>query len=282
MAAQEAALAQVEATLPPLRKALQQNRDLLTALLGSYAGQQEPRETFMLEDLRLPIDLPLSVPSQLIQQRPDVRAAQETLHSASAQIGVATANLLPNFTINGNAGYMSTALATLLSPPNAFWLVAGNVTQTLFDGGSLLHTLRGTYATYDAAAWTYKDTVVTAVQNVADALRAIQNDADALKAARDFERAAKINLDLARQQVETGNANILLLLTSQQQYLQALIAVVMARAARLSDTAALFQALGGGWWNRIEPPTEKILSVGTGQAARLIEAPTLMDTYHFY
>ena len=124
--------------------------------------------------------------------------------------------------------------------------------------------------------------MVTAVQNVADALRAIQNDADALKAARDFERAAKINLDLARQQVETGNANILLLLTSQQQYLQALIAVVMARAARLSDTAALFQALGGGWWNRIEPPTEKILSVGTGQAARLIEAPTLMDTYHFY
>jgi outer membrane protein TolC len=170
----------------------------------------------------------------------------------------------------------------LLAPQNAFWTVAGNVTQTLFDGGSLLHTLRGSYATYDAAAWTYKETVVTAVQNVADALRAIQNDADALKAARDFERAAKISLDLARQQVEAGNANILLLLTSQQQYLQALTAVVIARAARLSDTAALFQALGGGWWNRVAPPTERILNVGTGQAATLVDAPTLMDIYHQY
>jgi len=282
VAAQEAALAQVEATLPPLRKQLQQNRDLLTALLGNYAGQQEPRETFKLEDFSLPVELPLSLPSKLIEQRPDVRAAQETLHSAGAQIGVATANMLPNFTMNGNAGYLSTALATLLSPQNAFWTVAGNVTQTLFDGGSLLHTLRGNYATYDAAAWTYKETVVTAVQNVADALRAIQNDADALKAARDFERAAKISLDLARQQVDAGNANILLLLTAQQQYLTALNGVVIARASRLSDTAALFQALGGGWWNRVEPPTERILNVGTGQAATLVDAPTLMDIYHQY
>jgi len=154
VAVQEAALAQVEATLPPLRKQLQQNRNLLTALLGNYAGQQEPHETFKLEDFTLPAELPLSLPSKLIEQRPDVRAAQETLHSASAQIGVATANMLPNFTINGNAGYMSTTLATLLSPQNAFFTVAGNVTQTLFDGASLLHTLRGTYATYDAAAWT--------------------------------------------------------------------------------------------------------------------------------
>jgi NodT family efflux transporter outer membrane factor (OMF) lipoprotein len=282
VAAQEAALAQVEALLPPLRKQLQQNRDLLTALLGNYAGQQEPRETFKLDDFRLPVDLPLSLPSKLIEQRPDVRAAEETLHSASAQIGVATANMLPNFTINGNAGFSSTTLATFLSPMNGTWLVAGNITQTLFDGGSLLHTLRGSYATYDAAAWTYKETVVAAVQNVADAIRAIQNDADALKAARDFERAAKISLDLARQQVQAGNANILLLLTAQQQYLQALTAVVVARASRLSDTAALFQALGGGWWNRVEPPTERILNVGTDEAATLVDGPTLMDKYGLY
>jgi NodT family efflux transporter outer membrane factor (OMF) lipoprotein len=283
VALQEAALAQVEATLPPLRKQLQQNRNLLTALIGNYAGQEEPRETFKLDDFSLPVDLPLSVPSKLIEQRPDVRQAQETLHSASAEIGVATANMLPSFTIDSNAaGYASTTLATLLSGGNAFWFLAGNVTQTVFDAGSLLHTLRGSYATFDAAAWTYKDTVVTAVQNVADAIRAIQNDADALKAARDFERAAKISFDLARQQVEAGNANILFVLTAQQTYLNALNQVVVARAARLSDTAALFQALGGGWWNRVEPPTERILNVGTGQAATLVDGPTLMDIYGLY
>jgi NodT family efflux transporter outer membrane factor (OMF) lipoprotein len=283
VALQEAALAQVEATLPPLRKQLQQNRNLLTALIGNYAGQEEPQESFKLADFSLPVDLPLSLPSKLIEQRPDVRQAQETLHSASAQIGVATANMLPSFTIDSNsAGFASTTLATLLSPSNAFWNLAGNVTQTIFDAGTLLHTLRGNYATFDAAAWTYKDTVVTAVQNVADAIRAIQNDADALKAARDFERAAKVSFDLARQQVEAGNANILFLLTAQQTYLNALNQVVVARAARLSDTAALFQALGGGWWNRVEPPTERILNVGTGQAATLVDGPTLMDIYGLY
>jgi len=270
VALQEAALAQIEATLPPLRKALQQNRDLLSALVGVYSSQ-EPREIFKLADLTLPIDLPVSLPSQLIEQRPDVRAAQEQLHSASAQVGVAVANMLPQFTINGNAGYMNTILAGLISPANAFWTIGANVTQTVFDGGILLHNLRGAQATYDAAGWSYRSTVVGAVQNVADALRAVQNDADALKAARDFERAAKISFDLARQQMETGYANILVLLTAQTTYLSAVLAVVQARAARLSDTVALYQALGGGWWNRVEPPTEKILNVGTDQAATLVD-----------
>jgi NodT family efflux transporter outer membrane factor (OMF) lipoprotein len=214
----------------------------------------------------------VSLPSQLIEQRPDVRAAEAQLHSASALVGVATANMLPNFTINANGGYTNTALAGLFSPASLFWLLAGNVTQTIFDGGILLHQLRGAQATYDQAAWLYKAAVIGALQNVADALRALQNDADALKAARDFERAAKISFDLARQQMETGNANILLLLTAQSTYLQAVIQVAQARASRLSDTAALFQALGGGWWNRVEPPTEKILDVGTGQAPTLINA----------
>jgi outer membrane protein TolC len=208
----------------------------------------------------------------MIEQRPDVRAAEEQLHSASAEIGVATANMLPNFTINANAGYINTVLAGLLSPANAFWTISGNATQTLFDGGTLLHLLRGAQATYDAAAWSYRGTVVGAVQNIADSLRAIQNDADGLKAARDFERAAKISFDLSQQQMQTGYANILVLLTAQQTYLQAVIQVVQARAARLSDTAALFQALGGGWWNRTTPPTEKILDVSTGQAATLVDA----------
>ena len=269
VALQEAALAQVVATLPPLRKALQQNRDLLSALIGVYPSQ-EPRETFKLENLQLPDDLPLSLPSQLVEQRPDVRAAEEQLHSASAQIGVATANILPNFTINGNVGYMNTALVGLLSPANEFWLLAGNATQTVFDAGTLFHQLQGAKDTYNAAAWSYRSTVIGAVQNVADSLRAIQNDADELKAARDFERAAKISFDLAHQQMETGYANILILLTAQSTYLQAVIQVVQARAARLSDTAALFQALGGGWWNRLEPPPEKVLNVGTGDAETVV------------
>jgi outer membrane protein TolC len=194
------------------------------------------------------------------------------LHSASAQIGVATANMLPNFTISANGGYINTALAGLISPQNLFWSLAGNATQTVFDAGTLLHMLRGAQATYDSAAWTYKGTVVGAVQNVTDTLRALQNDADGLKAARDFERAAKVSFDLARQQMETGNANVLLLLTAQQTYLQAVIQVVQAQAVRLSDTAALFQALGGGWWNRVDPPTEKILDVATDKAATLVDA----------
>jgi len=270
VALQEAALAQVEATLPPLAKALQQNRDLISALAGVYTSQ-EPRETFKLADLQLPLDLPVSLPSKMIEQRPDVRAAQEQLHSASAQVGVAVANMLPQFTINGNAGYMNTILAGLISPANLFWTIGGSVTQTVFDGGILLHNLRGAQATYDAAAWSYRNTVVGAVQNVTDSLRAVQNDADALKAARDFERAAKVSFDLAQQQMQTGYANILILLTAQQTYLQAVLQVVQARAARLSDTVALYQALGGGWWNRVEPPTEKILNVGTDQAATLVD-----------
>jgi NodT family efflux transporter outer membrane factor (OMF) lipoprotein len=265
VALQEAALAQVAATLPPLRKALQQNRNLLSALAGVFPSE-EPREIFKLENLHLPVDLPVSLPSQLIEQRPDIRASQELLHSASAQIGVATANLLPNFTITGNIGYINTALAGLLAPQNLAWLAAGEIAQTIFDGGTLLHQLQEAKDTYNAAAWSYRGTMIAAVQNVTDSLRALQNDADALKAARDFERAAKISFDLARQQMQTGNANVLILLTAQQTYLQAVIQVVQARSARLSDTVALYQALGGGWWNRVEPPPEKVLNVGTGQA----------------
>jgi NodT family efflux transporter outer membrane factor (OMF) lipoprotein len=270
VAAQEAALAQVQATLPPLQKQLAVIRDLLTALLGRYPSE-EPFQTFTLASLQLPQDLPVSLPSQLIEQRPDVRLAQEQMHSASALVGVATANMLPNFTINANGGYTALTLASLLHPFNAFWLLSGNATQTIFDAGSLLHLRREAEATYDQTAWTYRSVLIGALQNVADSLHALQYDADALRAARDFERAAKISFDLARQQMETGNANVLLLLFAQQTYLQAVITVVQARANRLSDTAALFQALGGGWWTRVEPPTEKILEVGSGTAFTLID-----------
>jgi NodT family efflux transporter outer membrane factor (OMF) lipoprotein len=270
LAAQEAALAQARATLPPLRKALAQQHDLIAALVGAYPSDM-PRENFKLADLRLPVDLPVSVPSQLIQQRPDVRAAEEQLHSASALVGVATANTLPTFTITAEGGFMNTALAHLLAPQNLFWDIAGNATQTVFDAGTLWHQLEGAKDTYNAAAWTYRGTVIGAVQNVADALRALQNDADALRAARDFERAAKTSYDLANQQMQSGNANVLLFLNAEQGYLQATLQVVQAQAARLSDTAALFAALGGGWWNREAPPVEKVLDVGTGTSDVIVD-----------
>lgn len=265
VAAQQAALAQAKATLPPLRKALAQQHDLLAALSGGFPSDA-PGETFRLPDLHLPADLPVSLPSQLIEQRPDVRAAEEQLHSASAQIGVATANTLPTFTINANGGFINTALPHLLAPQNLFWELAGNATQTVFDAGTLWHQLQGAKDTYQAAAWTYRSAVVGAVQNVADALRALQSDADALRAASDFQRAAKHSLDLASQQLQSGNANVLLILNAQQAYLQATLQVVQAQAARLSDTAALFAALGGGWWNRPAPLPEQTFNTTTGQA----------------
>ena len=272
VAVQEAALAQAKATLPPLRKALAQQRDLLAALAGGFPSEG-PQQTFRLADLHLPANLPVSLPSQLIEQRPDVRAAEAQLHAASAQIGVATANMLPSFTINANAGFMSTAIADLLVPQNMFWTVAGNATQTIFDAGTLLHLREEAKETYQAAAWTYRGTVVTAVQNVADSLRALQSDADALRAATEFERAANISFGQARRQLEAGKANTLLLLTAEQTYLQATLQVVQARAARLADTAALFQALGGGWWNRAEPYQAQVVDVSTGETHAIAEPP---------
>jgi NodT family efflux transporter outer membrane factor (OMF) lipoprotein len=266
VAAQEAALAQVQATLPPLRKALAIQRDLISALAGRLPSQ-EPPETFRLVDLRMPTDLPVSLPAELVKQRPDVRSAEEQLHSASANIGVAVANMLPSLTLSAGRGYSSTDLGSLFSGPAVFWNIAGNATQPLFDGFNLLHTERASAALYEQAAWNYRTTVIGAFQNVADSLRAIQNDADALKAARDFEKAAKVSLDLAQQQMQTGNANVLLLLNAQVTYESAVIQLVTAQANRVIDTAALYQALGGGWWNRVQPPApEQKLDVASGQS----------------
>ena len=254
VAVQEAQLAQTEATLPPLQKQLALQRDLLAALAGRYPSE-EPPEKFMLSAFQLPRDLPVSLPSKLVEQRPDVRSSEDLMHAASAQIGVAVASMLPNFTVNGTAGVTAPALANLanyLSPANEFFFLAGNATQTVFDGFTLLHQKRAAEAAFDQAAAQYRVTVISSLQNVADTLRALQGDANSLKAAAEFERAAKISFDLVRQQFETGYANIILLLNAQQTYLQARIAVIQARANRLADTVALFQALGGGWWNREE------------------------------
>ena len=261
VAVQEAALAQIAATLPPLRKALAQQRDLLAALSGRYPNE-EPSARFTLAKLRLPRDLPVSLPSRLVAQRPDVRSSEELLHSAAAQVGVTIATALPNITLNANPGYVGTQLPGLISPQNLFWSVTGSATQTIFDAGTLLHQKRAAEAAYDQAGASYRSTVITALQNVADALRAIEQDAHAVKTAVEFERASRASLDLITQQYNDGLINILLQLQAQQSWLQARLTVVQAQAARLSDTVALFQALGGGWWNR--PPDSPTAPIYVG------------------
>ena len=249
VAAQESALAQVKQVLPSLQKQLEQNRNLLTALAGSFAGD-DTLERFELAALHLPEDLPVSLPSKLVEQRPDVRAAEAQMHSASADIGVAIASRLPQFTISAAYGGTSTTFTQMFANRNPFWSVVGDVAQTIFAGGILLHRQRAAEAAFEQAAAQYRSTVITAFQNVADTLYALQADAESLQAAVLAERAARRTLDLTLKQQELGYINYLALLSAQQAYQQALITRVQAQASRFADTAALFQALGGGWWNR--------------------------------
>jgi len=253
VAAQESQLAQVVATLPPLLKQLAQQRDLLAVLSGGFPNQ-DLIEKFELSSLQLPQELPVSLSSQLVEQRPDVRQAEENLHSASAQIGIAVANRLPNFALTADAGGMAVVLGRLFSGGSGFWDIGAGVTQPIFHGGTLLHRERAARAAYTQAAEQYRSTVLTAFQNVADTLNALQQDADALKAAAAAKDASSVTLDLARKQYQSGYVSYLALLSAEQAYLQAVINLVQAQANRYADTAALFQALGGGWWNRSDVP----------------------------
>jgi NodT family efflux transporter outer membrane factor (OMF) lipoprotein len=249
VAVQEATLAQAQASLPPLQKQLAEQRDLLAALAGRFPSE-EPAEKFELAGLRLPQDLPVSLPAKLVQQRPDVGAAEAQLHSASAEIGVAIANTLPNVTLSANGGYAANVISRFFGPGTSYWAIAASLTQPIFEGGTLLHRTRAARAAYEEAAAQYRSTVIAACQNVADALRAVQSDANALTAAVAAERAAATTLNITRRQLELGQVAYLLFINAENTYEQAVISLVQARAARYADTAALFQALGGGWWNR--------------------------------
>ena len=246
---QEAQLAQSRATLPPLQKQLAQTRNQITALAGQLPSH-ETRKTFNLDSMHLPRDLPISLPSKLIEQRPDVRAAETQLHAASAEIGIATANRLPQFTITAELGTAATGFTNMFAPGTGAWSIAGGITQTLFDAGALLHRKRAAVAGFEQTAAQYRSTVIKACQNVADTLRALQSDADALVAQASAERAAFASLDLARRQYQLGAIDYLTLLNAQRTWQQARIDRVQAEANRYADTAALFQALGGGWWHR--------------------------------
>jgi NodT family efflux transporter outer membrane factor (OMF) lipoprotein len=245
---QQAAEAQTAATLPPLQKQLGQTRDALTALLGRLPAG-EPADTFRLEDLSLPTALPVSLPSKLIEQRPDVRQAEANMHAAAAEVGVALTNMLPQFSINADLGSDGLKIGQLFGPYSAFWDLGASLTQTLFDAGALLHKHRAADAALDQAAEQYRGAVILACQNVADTLRALQADADALKASAEADRATKASLDLARQQYQIGSISLVTLVNTEQAYQLAEVTLVQAQANRYADTAGLFQALGGGWWN---------------------------------
>jgi len=189
------------------------------------------------------------VPGKLIEQRPDVRAAAAQLHAVNAQVGVAVAAMLPQFSITGSVGGNADELPWLFRTGGSFWNLVSDVTQPVFHGGTLLHQKRAADQALKQAAAQYRLTVITAYQNVADSLHAVISDADALTADREAEQAAKVTLDLTQRQMEVGYVNYLTLLSAQAAYQQTLVNRVQAQAARYSDTVALFQALGGGWWN---------------------------------
>lgn len=264
VAAQEAALAQARLALPPLEKQFEQTRDLIRALVDNLPNEDVP-ETFTLDSLTLPTQIPVSLPAKLIEQRPDVRAAELQLRSANAQVGVALAAMLPQFNITGAYGGTATEFQQMFASGGPFWSLIASTTQPLFRGGTLLHQKRAAEQALRASAAQYSNVVISAYQNVADTLQAALSDADALAAADAAEKAAGKTLDLTQRQMQAGYVNYLTLLNAQTAYSQAVLTRIQAQVNRLGDTVALFQALGGGWWNRTaassmaEPPPQGAL-----------------------
>lgn len=247
---QEIQLAQFQATLPPLEQSLEVNQHALAVLIGQYPDDNQLPD-FKLHKFNLPRDLPVSLPAKLLQQRPDIQAAEALVHVASAQVGVATANLYPTLSLNNNLyGWTATTLNSLFNARNLAWTWGGAVSESIFNGGALVATQRAAVANFQQAAAEYRQTVLSAFQNVADTLRAIENDAQELVYQVAAEKASYQALNIITQQFKYGGVSYFDLYIAQLQYHQAHIARVVAEADRYSDTVALFQALGGGWWNR--------------------------------
>ncbi len=249
MLTQQTTLAQQKANLPPLHKQLAQTRNELMALIGRFPNQDDGAG-FDLATLTLPNDLPVSLPSDLVNQRPDIRAAETQVHTALAEEGVATANMLPQLNLSASYGSESVTTGGLFGAGSEIYSLGAGLTQPIFHGGTLLHEKRESEAATDAALASYRATVIAAFQDVADVLRAIEADADALKATVEAERSAEQSLKIAKMQFDAGSLTYLTLLTTEQQYQQTRVALAQAEGQRYADTASLFQALGGGWWNR--------------------------------
>jgi NodT family efflux transporter outer membrane factor (OMF) lipoprotein len=250
VAAQRSQLAQTVATLPPLEKELAQTRHLLAVLVGKFPSEATGLPEFELEWLHLPEELPVSLPSAFARQRPDILAAEGLLHVASAEVGIATSNLYPQINLTGSFGSETVQLGSLFGPGTSVWSIAGGLTQPIFHGGELTAKRRAAIAAYDQAAAIYRETVLQAFQNVADVLQALDRDAATLNAQSDAVLSAQRTLQLTHEQLRFGAISYLSLLDAERQYQQALLNMVPTQAARYADTAALFHALGGGWWNK--------------------------------
>jgi NodT family efflux transporter outer membrane factor (OMF) lipoprotein len=249
VAAQQSQLAQAQTTLPALEKQLRQTEHALAVLTGRFPDDPSVA-TLSLAQLHLPPDLPLSLPSALLAQRPDVRQARADLHAASAAVGIATAQRLPNIQLTADAGSSAFAISQVFTSGTGFWSIAASLTAPIFEGGQLLHQERAAKAAYVEAAQQYRGTVLTAFQNVADTLVALQEDAQALQAAAAAARAADRTLQLSQLQLRHGYIGVFELLAAEQAHQQAQMALAASEANRFADTAALYQALGGGWWQK--------------------------------
>jgi NodT family efflux transporter outer membrane factor (OMF) lipoprotein len=246
---EQATVASAQATLPPLEAQLAAARDQLADYVGVFPANFQAA-AFTLDDLHLPADLPVSLPSAIVAQRPDIAAAAAQLHQATAAVGVADANMLPSISLTGQIGHESLTTGTLFTPQTLLWNLVGGLTQPIFEGGELAAERKADIAALRVAGSQYQATVIAAFQNVADALNALQFDAQTLAAAQASEAAAAKSLAVTQSQYKLGGEPLINVLNAQTTYQNAAIAAVKARAARLSDTAALFQALGGGWWHR--------------------------------
>ncbi len=251
VSSQEVTLTQFEQQRQSLQKQFATNRDLMIALTGGLAGEGLS-EKFDFACLQLPRDLPLSLPASVVRNRPDIRAAEADVHSATAEIGVAIANRLPQLSLTADAGTSASAISKLasFSSPLLFWSLAGNAAATLFDGLTSEQKQRAAEAGLDRSAALYRGVVVAAFQNIADVLQTIEADRRSFLAADRGVKAAKTNLDLTRTLLAQGQTSMLQMLSAQQMYAQAAASNAQARAARLADTVLLFQALGGGWGSR--------------------------------
>ncbi len=247
--AQRTALAQTEATLPLLEKQRAATENQLKALSGNFPNAAAVAH-FNLTDLYLPKKLPVSLPSRLVEQRPDILAAEAQMHVASANIGIAAANMLPQVTLTGSYGLDANALEGFFSPSHIIWNAGLGLIQPFMPDPTLIHKKKEAEAQYRAAAAQYRATVVVAFQNVSDALNALQFDAEALKASVRAEKSAAASLDLERHRFHDGAVSYLSLLSAENAWQQTRLGLVKSEAARYADTAALFVALGGGWWNK--------------------------------
>ncbi len=248
---QQSQLAQSQALIPALQKALAQAQHRLAVLAGRTPDDASIPD-FDLDGFALPAELPLSVPANLVRQRPDIQAAEAQLHQSSAALGVATANLYPQLTLTGSIGSEAVRAGSLFGGGTGTWSAGASLLQPLFHGGELRYRRRAAVADLERADAQYRQTVLAAMEEVADTLRALEADARNLNAQIDSESSAAAAYDIAKKQFAVGGVSYVTVLTVQRQYLQARQNRVQAQAERYADSAALFQALGGGWWNRRE------------------------------